>query len=186
MAKGAKTANSKETKEIPQIFDQEEMGLLPVDPNKSTDELLNMQGVFYLKDVARHLDITTHDLKRKAKEVENRGESPWEVMGIRKTWSHWIVRMSNFADYFRKFMLPKLDVVKEDWDTNKMLAQKGTYYLSDVCAKLPFTVHNIKYQVRRNAKAREQFGVWKDADYKTYLVDMETFSKWIRRVWADK
>ncbi|MCB1049531.1 MAG: hypothetical protein H6510_12415 [Acidobacteria bacterium] len=182
----SKKAQSKEEAEIPKIFDQDEMGLLPVDPNKSTDELLNLQGVFYLKDVARHLDINSQDLKRKAKELEVKGESPWEVMGIRKTWSHWIVRMSKFSPYFRKFMLPKLATVQDEWDTNEMLNQKGVFYLSDVCTKLPFTVHNIKYQVRRNPKSRDLYGVWKDPDYKTYLVDMEVFANWIRRVWASK
>lgn len=186
MSKSSKSKPGSESTETVKVFDTEEMGLLPLDPNKSTDDLLCSMGVYYLKDVARALDVKSQDLKRRAKEIEQKGESPWEVMGIRKTWSHWIVRMSKFAPYFRTAVLPKLAVVEEDWDTNRMLAQKGTFYLSDVCEKLPFSVYNIKYQVRRNPKSRELYGVWKDPDYKTYLVDMEVFSNWIRRVWANK
>ena len=107
-------------------------------------------------------------------------------MGIRKTWSHWIVRMTKFSPYFRKFMLPRLNAVETEWDSNEMLAQKGIFYLSEVCEKLPITPHHIKYQVRRNKRSKEEYGVWKDPDYKTYLVDMEPFSKWIEKIWKEE
>jgi len=173
-----------ERSDIPQVFADDEMSLLNVDPGCSSDELLAIPGVFYMKDVARALELSPHDLKRRAKHLEQKGQSPWEVMGVRKTWSHWIVRMTKFAPYFRKFMLPALNKVQTEWDANQMLAQKGIFYLNDVCSKLPFTPHHIKYQVRRNPKAREKFGVWKDDEYKTYLVEMPKFAKWIGKVWS--
>ncbi len=186
MASGNRTKDEKTPIDVPKIFDKDEMSLKSIDPNISSDELLNTEGVYYLKDVAKLLEIAPHDLKRRAHTFEDKGRDPWEIMGVRKTWSHWIIRMTRFSPYFRKFMLPRLNAVESKWDSNEMLAQKGIFYLSEVCEKLPLTPHHIKYQVRRNKKSREQFGVWKDIEYKTYLVDMEVFSKWIEKIWNEE
>ena len=66
-------------------------------------------------------------------------------------------------------------------NARKLMAQ---FYLTDICEKIPFSAHQIRYQVRQNDRSREQFGVWKDEGYKTYIVEMETFSNWIQNVWS--
>lgn len=186
MATGNRYKDEKSKTEIPKVFDKDEMSLKGIDPNVSSDELLTMDGVYYLKDIAKALDLSPADLKRRAHNFEDKGFDPWDQMGVRKTWSHWIVRMTKFSPYFRKFMLPRLNAVDPKWDSNEMLSKKGIFYLSEVCEKLPITPHHIKYQVRRNKHPREEYGVWKDPEYKTYLVDMEIFSKWIAKIWREK
>lgn len=167
------------------IFEKDEMQLRSIRPEWTVDELLAEEGIFYLKDVASKLDMRLADLKKKASDLEYEGESAWETMGVRKTWSQWIVRMKKFGTFFRENAFPKIKEVDPAWNGNQLLAQKGRFYLSDVCEKIPFTARQIRYQVRRNENAREEFGVWRDEDYKAYIVEMGIFSVWLRRVWNE-
>jgi len=94
------------------------------------------------------------------------------------------VRMKKFAPYYRAHRLPKIQTVEKSWDGNTLLSQEGRFYLTDVCEKIPFSTHQIRYQVRRCDNPKEEYGVWKDEQYKAYLVDMEKFSKWMKRIWV--
>lgn len=167
------------------LFAKDEMKLCSINPSWSEDELLDQEGIFYLKDVVQALNMPSASLKKMAMDMEAKGLSSWEEMGIRKTWTHWIVRMKKFADFFYNNDLQTVLDVDPRWDANELLEQKGLYYLTDVCAKLPFTAHQIRYQVRRNRNSREDFGVWKDEKYRSYIVDMEVFSEWIYRIWTE-
>ena len=166
------------------MFDQDELRLEDFDHGWSEDEMFDKDGIFYLKDVACKLRMSTAELKKKASDLEKAGESPWEVMGIRRAWTHWLVRMKKFGNYLRNTTIVHVQAVQEDWDANDLLSKKGQFYLADVCDKIPFTTHQIRYQVRRNKNAEREYGVWKDAKHKTYIVEMEVFSKWIRQIWA--
>ena len=171
--------------EIDMIFNEDEMRLLSVKPEWSEEDMLNQQGIFFLKDVALKLEIHSSEFKKEARVLEKMGKDPWDVMGIRKTWTHWQVRMVKFAPYFRAHRLPKIHTVEKTWDGNTLLSQKGRFYLTDVCEKIPFSTHQIRYQVRRSANPKEEYGVWKDDQYKAYLVEMEAFAKWMKRIWVE-
>ena len=92
--------------------------------------------------------------------------------------------MKKFAPYYRAHRLPKIQIVDKNWDGNTLLHQSGRFYLTDVCEKIPFSTHQIRYQVRRCANPKEEYGVWKDEQYKAYLVDMEKFASWMKRIWV--
>jgi len=171
--------------DIEHIFNEDEMQLLEVDPEWTEEELLSQEGIFFLKDVAQKLDVSSSELKKEARAMEREKRNPWEIMGIRKTWTHWQVRMLRFAPYYRSHRLPKIRAVEKDWDGNVMLSKKGRFYLTDVCEKIPFSTHQIRYQVRRCEDPRSEYGVWKDEQYKAYLVDMEIFSAWMKRIWVE-
>lgn len=177
-------AQESSQREVEKIFNEDEMSLLNVDPEWSEETLLNQEGIFFLKDVAQKLQVSSGEFKKEARALEKKNQNPWEVMGIRKTWTHWQVRMRKFAPYYRSHRLPKIQRVDPDWDGNHLLSQKGRFYLTDVCDKIPFSTHQIRYQVRRCDNPREDYGVWKDEQYKAYLVDMEIFSDWMKRIWV--
>ncbi|QTD52856.1 hypothetical protein [Sulfidibacter corallicola] len=168
---------------VEKIFNDDEMRLMTVKPEWDEEELLGQEGIFFLKDVAQKLQVHSSEFKKEARSIEKKGLDPWDVMGIRKTWTHWQVRMKKFAPYYRAHRLPKISMVDKDWDGNTLLGQSGRFYLTDVCEKIPFSTHQIRYQVRRCENPKEEYGVWKDEQYKAYLVDMDRFSKWMKRIW---
>lgn len=173
-----------EAPDVEKIFNDDEMRLLSVKPEWSEEEMLNQEGIFFLKDVAQKLQVHSSEFKKEARVLEKMGQNPWDAMGIRKTWTHWQVRMKKFAPYYRAHRLPKIQNVEKSWDGNTLLSQEGRFYLTDVCEKIPFSTHQIRYQVRRCENPKEEYGVWKDEQYKAYLVDMEKFSKWMKRIWV--
>ena len=179
-----KKSSATQTKKKAQVvFQKDEMNLCQVHPEWTEEEMLDKEGIFFLKDVAAKLKMSSAEWKKKAADLEASGKSSWEVMGIRKTWTHWIVRMKKFGEYFRENAANRIQQVEDRWDGNQLLAQKGRFYLADVCDKIPFTSHQIRYQVRRSANAKKTYGVWKDPNSKSYVVEMETFSKWIQLIW---
>lgn len=166
------------------IFDPDEMKLGTVDPAWNEDDLLNQTGIFFLKDVAIKLEISAQEFKNHARKLQKEGKSSWEIMGIRKTWTHWQVRMKVFSEFFRGWWhCPKVREVEADWDANLMLAQKGIFQLNEVCRKIPFTPRQIRYQLGKHKETQHTLGVWKDPHLKSYIVNMEVFSQWIKRVW---
>ncbi len=169
---------------VEKIFEEDEMILSEFDKNWTPKELLSKEEIFFLKDVVKVLNLDINKVKKKAKEVETTGESSWDVMGTRKIWSHWMVRMKVFAPYYKKHLIPKVKPVDPGWDGNELLSQKGKFLLTEVCKKLPFTSHQIRYQANKNKNARNEYGMWKDKDLNAFVVDMEKFSPWIKRLWA--
>ena len=170
--------------QVEKVFEADEMQLRSIRPEWTAEEMLGMEGIFYLKDVVGKLQLSSADCKKRATDIEIDGKSPWEVMGIRKAWTHWIVRMKKFAEYINDNSMPRIRQIDSSWDANELLSQKGQFYLTDVCDKIPFSAHQIRYQARQNPSTSREYGVWKDPGYKTYVVEMETFSKWIRSIWA--
>lgn len=166
------------------IFAEDEMQLKTVDPAWSQQDLLDQDGIFFLKDVATHLGIPTMEFKNRARKITRNGHNSWKHMGIRKTWTHWQVRMRVFKPYFESWWTcPNVEALNEDWDTNQMLAQRGTYYLNDVCRKLPFTMRQVRYQMQKERDPKAMMGIWKDHNLKTFVVDMPTFAAYMKAVW---
>lgn len=165
------------------IFEPDEMNLISVDPKWSSDDLLAMEGIFFLKDIAGILQLDPVDVSKHVKTLEASGINTWEEMGVRKIWNHWGVRMKVFAPYYRENLNPKYQRIPKDIDPNGLLNMEGVFLLSQVCNYIPFTTSQIRYQSKKNKNAKEECGVWKDLDLKRYLVDMRTFSKWMKEEW---
>ena len=168
---------------VEKVFDEDEMVLSDFDKNWSAKDLLNKNEIFFLKDVAKVLKFDVNKIKKRAKEQELAGLSPWAEMGCRKIWSHWLVRMKDFAPYYRKHLVPRVNKIEAEWDGNTLLSQKGRFLLTEVCKKLPFTSHQIRYQANKSNNAKEEYGLWKDKELNAFVVDMEIFSAWIKRLW---
>ena len=171
--------------QIELIFAPDEMVLQKVRANISRDELLRTDGVFFLKDIAAILEIDSAVIKKRARAMVEAGKSPWRVMGARKIWNHWIIRMKVFSPYYRRRLISHVRAIPPEWNGNILLGQHGIFYLTDVCRLIPFTPQQLRYQAKRNPDARTELGIWKDVELGAYLVDMGIFGPWINRVWED-
>lgn len=162
------------------IFAADEMQIRKVEDDWDEPSLLSQEGIFFLKDVVKALDLSPVKLKKEAKDCED----SWEEMGIRKTWTHWIVRMKVFSKWYEKRRPNRIQRVNPDWDGNELLQQRGKFFLTEVCEKIPFSSHQIRYQAKKNKNARVDYGIWKEPEYSAFVVQMEVFSKWVRKLWA--
>ncbi len=165
------------------IFAEDEMALSEVSSDWSAEELLSHKSIFYLKDILEILQLDPVKVKRKANDLKKKGQSPWEIMGVRKMWTHWIVRMSIFAPYYRDHLRSKVKPVDPNWDGNTLLKQDGLFLLTAVCKLIPFSAHQLRYRAKTNDNSREEYGIWKETDLNAFVVDMEIFSKWVKGLW---
>ena len=166
------------------IFEDDEMSLMAVNSRWSPEELFSQVGIFFLKDVVKILPLDPVKVKKKAKELEAKDLSPWLIMGARKVWNHWIVRMTVFGPYYKKHLVSRVRSVESEWDGNDLLEQKGLFFLTEVCRIIPFSTHQLRYQAKRNPHAQKEYGIWKDLELNAFLVDMERFAPWIRSLWC--
>ena len=166
------------------IFEEDELVLAPFNRAWTAETLLAQKGVFPLNDVAEVLSLDPASVKRKLKQVRDEGGDPYKIMGIRKVWSYWLVRMVMFAPYYREHLMPKTRRVDPEWDGNLLLASKGVFLLSDVAQKIPFNREQLRYQAMKHRRPREEMGVWKDEELGRFVVDMQIFASWLRRVWV--
>ena len=150
---------------------------------RNAQELLAREGVFFLKDIVALLELNPIKIKNRVLEIQQSGQNPWEVIGARKIWNHWLIRMKRFAPYYRAHLRPRIRRIPSDWDGNCLLEQKGLFYLTEICRVIPFSAHQIRYQAKKTANARQKLGVWKDQEAGCFVVDMEPFSKWIITLW---
>ncbi len=171
--------------EVELVFDERVWGVREVMPHWTTETFLEQDGVFFLKDLVKKLDLDQAKIVRLVKKTTMDGDSPWQVMGIRKMWNQWAVWMKIFAPYYKKHICSPVRSIQPEWDSNVLLSQKGLFLLSEVCTLIPFTSWQIRYQVSRNMQAAKDFGVWKDPETKRYLVNMEVFSAWISKLWRE-
>lgn len=165
------------------IFASDEMNALKVEEGWTTEALLEQEGIFYLKDIAGLLRLNVPKLKARVRDLQAQGKPVWEVMGVKRIWLHWIVRMKVFAPYYRANLLPKDIGQIAGHDANSILQQKGLFYLSEVAKLLPFTAQQLRYQANKNPSSKAEMGVWKDAGLNSFLVDMPVFSKWLKTIW---
>ncbi len=168
----------------PIIFQPDELKMISIQKDWTPEDILSQQGIFFLKDVVKILKIEPKKVKQKVSEIRARNESPWQVLGIRKIWNHWIVRIKLFAPFYLENLVSKVRSIHENWDGNTLLEQKGIFLLVEVCTVIPFSTYQLRYQANQNPRAREEYGIWKDATLNAFLVDMELFAPWIKRLWA--
>lgn len=164
------------------LFDIDEMNFCKVEQDWGMDEILSQEGLFFLKDVANILCLTNQLVKIHVEALLASNRNPYDTMGVRKLWGHWVLRMKVFAPYYKNHLCPKYLPVRAHWDGNELLKQKGLYRLSEVCKKIPFSHVQLRTKARE-PHARTKFGMFKDEDSAHYLVDMEIFSVWLQRVW---
>ncbi len=169
---------------VEQIFQADEMNLSEVNPDWTQEELLDRKSIFYLKDIVEILMLDPVKVKRKANELKKKGQNPWDLMGVRKMWTHWIVRMSVFAPYYRKHFRSKIKAIEPNWDGNTLLKQEGIFLLTAVCKLIPFSAHQLRYRAKTNPNSAEEYGIWKEPEMNAFVVDMEVFSKWIKGLWS--
>lgn len=177
------TRTQKKTKDVDIIFQPDEMELKEIDPTWDAERLLSTEAIFFLKDVVKVLDLDPVKVKKKARDLAKQGETVWDVMGVRKVWSHWVVRMKVFSPYYKKYLISRIKPVQSHWDGNSLLKQKGVYQLTEVCKLIPFSTYQLRYQAKKNPNAKQAYGVWKDPESNTFVVDMETFAPWVMSLW---
>jgi hypothetical protein len=169
---------------VEKIFEKDEMVMSEVKPEWTEQDLIAQKTIFYLKDILEKLQLDPVKVKRKANDLIKKGQDPWKVMGVRKLWTHWIVRMSIFAPYYSEHLKPRVSPIRPEWDGNTLLKQKGLFLLTAVCKRIPFSPHQLRYRAKINPKAKDEYGIWKEEDLNVFVVDMEVFSKWVKGLWG--
>jgi len=168
---------------VEKIFAKDEMKSRQVRTHWTPAELLREEGIFFLKDIARILELRSDRIKKTVRAMERAGKNPYRVMGVRKVWSHWMVRMSVFRKYYAEHLAPTIRRIRPEWNANRLLSETGRFLLADVCRLLPFTTHQLRYQAKTHANARIALGVWKDPDLGAFVVEMEPFAAWVKQLW---
>ncbi len=169
-----------ETTGLHLIYDDEQFA--KVKDQWSTETLLAQPAVFFLKDICAKLEISTRCVIARASELETAGHNLYQIMGMRKVWGHWYVRMAVFAPYYRIHFQMHVQKVMSEWNANTLLAQKGLFPLSEVCKHIPFSTGQLRHQARKLNPA--VCGIQKNSAG-TYLVTMEIFGPWLSRLWQD-
>jgi hypothetical protein len=147
----------------------------------SVTDLLAQPALFFLKDVCYRLEITPARIVAHAKVLTAQGQDVYALMGVRKIWNHWYVRMKVFAPYYQANFKTETRMIKRGTDANTLLNQSGVYLLSQVCKCIPFTSNQLRHQARKTPV--EECGISKHED--TYLVRMEVFGPWLTRLWKE-
>ena len=168
---------------VEQIFQEDEMALSEVSPDWTPEELLAQKSIFYLKDIVEPLMLDPVKVKRRANEMKKKGKSAWDVMGVRKMWTHWIVRMSIFSPFYKKNFKSKIRHLDPNWDGNTLLKQEGIFLLTAVCRLIPFSAHQLRYRAKTNPNSAKEYGIWKEDKLNAFVVDMGIFSKWVKGLW---
>ena len=156
-----------------------ELKVREIETGWDEETLLHQTGIFGLKEVVAKLHLVSAKLKKMAYD----SESAWTDMGIDLHEGAWLVHMPTFAAWYRHHRNTLIRVVHQDWDANTLLCQEGRFFLLEVCTKIPFTTQQLRYQARKLMDPRTEMGIWKDPDRKHYLVQMEVFGPWLRKVW---
>lgn len=161
-------------------FQKDEL-LSKVNNQWSVHSLLAQPALFFLKDVCARLEISSLSVADHARSLIEQGQDAYAVMGVRKVWNHWYVRMKVFAPYYLAHLKTDIRQVQRGWDANTLLAQKGLFLLSQVCKCIPFSSGQLRHQARKLTV--EQCGIYKNGV--TYLIKMEVFGPWLSRLWQE-
>ncbi|MCB1053531.1 MAG: hypothetical protein H6510_16065 [Acidobacteria bacterium] len=154
----------------------------------SQEELLDQEGIFSLKDVAKKLGTKTVVIRRQIAKLEreNKDAQPWEVMGV-SNWAGgtYLVDMQRFKNWWKKVPkekryikeqpeyqeFPKLDSIK------KVFELTGVYLFEDVKSFLPIPEVSLKNSIRKSTNPESEIGVW--CVGKVFYVRMETFRTYL-------
>ena len=162
--------------EIEEIFNADELVMINLPLGQLTRErLLKQEGVWFLKDIAELLGITSTILKNECQKVSVYGENVWETVGARKIWNHWFIRMKVFAPYYRRHLHTFPHPIPKDLDPEAILALTGNYRLAQVAKRLGLSGNLLRYHAKKDPTVS---GVEKRGQH--YVVDMNTFASWLR------
>lgn len=145
----------------------------------SPEVLLEQSGIFYLEEVVKTLDIDSKNLEQLIEDMLAADKDIWRLMGIRKIWGHWIVRMAVFAPFYHGVLAQKIRKIPDHWDAGILLKQSGWFFLRDVCGVLSLSVYKLHSHLRKQTHPRETVGVWKDPRLNAFIVDMSLFGPWV-------
>ena len=171
-------------KDVPEvIFEKDETRLFTFSKKWTPEAILEMEGMFFLKDVARVLGFDALKIKERAYEMARQGQPPWESMGACRIFNHWLIRMKIFAPYYRSTILARIRKVQPRWNGKKIIRESGLFLLSDVCRLIPFSAHQIRHLILKDPDARQNLGVWRDEELNIFVVDMAIFGPWLHQIW---
>ncbi len=145
----------------------------------SPEAMLRQSGIFYLEEVVKTLDIDSGKLKGLVQDWIAADKDIWRLMGIRKMWGQWIVRMSVFAPFYQRILAPRARPIPLHWDAETLLRQNGWFFLNEVCARLSYSLHKLQVHIRKLDYPRETIGLWKDPERMSPIVDMSLFGPWM-------
>lgn len=167
-----------------QVFQKEEMIKVVIPEEWGPDDaekLMKLRGIALLKDVVRILQIHTMKITKRYQQLEcAKIGSGYRIMGAKKVFSQWIVCLSIFLPYYREHLQNRMRKVQPSWDGNQLLAQRGRFFLVDVCKKLPLTAYQLRYRAKINPHSQSEYGLWKDPSLGRFIVDMEIFAAWVK------
>ncbi len=168
----------------PIIFEQDESSFRLVKSNWTKEDILSMDGVFYLKDIAGCLELNIYYLKKIIKSIRRRKKMPYKELGVGKIWGHHIVRMKVFSELYLTTAAFRVNKIPKFWDGNTLLSSTGTYNLTEVSRLIPLiTARQLSYHAGKNPKSKEEMGIWKDPMLNRFLVNMPIFSTWLGELW---
>ena len=157
--------------------------LTPISPRWTLSILLAQSGLFDLDQVAEFLELNPSHIKLAWDQIQRSGRDPWQEIGVRRLFGQWLVWMEAFSGFYLSHLHKnRIRSIPEDWDANRLITQRGVFYLSDVCKLIPFTNATLRYKAT-DPKIAKVMGVRKDQVRGTYVVDMETFGPWLADFW---
>lgn len=100
-------------------------------------------------------------------------------------YGEWYIKLPEFARFAQNNW--PLSPMPMDWDPNRIIAEKGVFYLSEITdperARIPIARHAIVAKAQEFTNPRETIGVWKDEHLRRYLVDLSVFGPVIKQLW---
>jgi hypothetical protein len=164
------------------VFKQDELRMMDVDKDWDKATLLTQEAVFLLKDIAPILKLNQDKVKYEARKFLKQNKNSWEEMGVRMFFYCWYVRMKKFAPFYLEHLQRPYDEIPKEWDSNRLLASKGTYLLVRIAERLPIKGKQLRHQAKKLKYPKRDIGIWKDKKRRAFLVHMPTFAPICRRL----
>ncbi len=146
------------------ILAPDEAALQKPKEGETAETLLRREGVFFFKNIAPILYLDAIAIRRETRKLVAAGQNPWQTMGVRKIWSHWLVRMKIFAPNYRNRLKKRWQPIPGSWDSNRLLEAEGVFKMADVARQLPSRDASIRRQAKISPHAWDVMGVWKDPE----------------------
>ena len=164
--------------EVKYLYAPVELHLVTLGEQDSVETILQTAGIAWLKDIAAPLNVHPDWVKQRSRQYAH----PWKEMGVRKLWTHWLVRLLVFRKWYAANVL-RCDAVDPNWDGNTLLRQKGkTFRLADIKGLVPFALHQLRYRARSNPRSAEEMGICIEKG--VWVVRIDQFAPWVERVWG--
>ena len=163
------------------IFEADETCFQTVAADWDAATLLAAGGLFFLKDIVGPLGLSGQLVIKRARQIDEHGQSARRIMGLFKVWNHWVVKMSRFAPYYRTYLAAGRGGPLPENELAPVVMP-----LTRVSELLGIRPHKIRYRVRSEPGGRLVHGVWKDPITGRLLVDLVVFRRWAVRFWPTR